>query len=394
MSAAIDGTEGGGNDCHPDHAPLILHVFPTFAVGGAQVRFAALANHFGSAFRHIVVALDGDISCGERLVPGLDISFPSVKAPKDSMLTNAWRFRSLLQRWHPDVLVTGNWGAIEFALANLPPISRHLHVVDGFGPEEREVQMGRRILMRRLILAGGDVIVPSRNLERIATEVWKLPSRVVKYVPNGVNLARFLPRTEPFAAIQGRLPVIGTVAALRAEKNLARLIRAFALLVRNRPARLIIAGDGAERAALAGLAADLGVSELVNFAGHIDDTPGLYSGFDLFALTSDTEQMPLSVIEAMASGLPVVSTDVGDVRTMLASENSPYVGSRDDDVISTLMARLLASPADMARIGAANRLKVEKDFDENVMFASWYKLWSGSASIGNPERVALNATSP
>ncbi len=391
MSAAIDRTEGDGNEYLPDRAPLILHVFPTFAVGGAQVRFAALANHFGSAFRHMVVSLDGDISCGERLNAGLDISFPSVEAPKDAMLTNAWRFRSLLQRWHPDVLVTGNWGAIEFALANLPPISRHLHVVDGFGPEEREVQMRRRILIRRLVLAGGDVVVPSRNLERIATEVWKLPSRVVKYVPNGVNLARFLPRTERFPTILGRPPVIGTVAALRAEKNLARLIRAFALLVRDRPARLVIAGDGAERAALAGLATELGVSDLVTFTGHIDDTPGLYSGFDLFALTSDTEQMPLSMIEAMASGLPVVSTDVGDVRTMLASENSPYVGSREDDVVSTLMAKLLASPEDMARIGAANRLKVEKDFDENVMFASWYKLWSGSSNVENPGLAALNA---
>ena len=57
------------------------------------------------------------------------------------MLANAWRFRSLLRRWRPDVLVTGNWGAIEFAMANLPSLTRHLHVVDGFGPEERETQI-------------------------------------------------------------------------------------------------------------------------------------------------------------------------------------------------------------------------------------------------------------
>jgi glycosyltransferase involved in cell wall biosynthesis len=354
---------------------LVLHVFPTFAVGGAQVRFAALANHFGSAFRHMVVSLDGDVSCRERLDPGLDISFPQVEAPKRAMLANAWRFRSLLRRWRPDVLVTGNWGAIEFAMANLPPLTRHLHVVDGFGPEERETQIRRRVLLRRMVLPRGKVIVPSRNLERIATEIWKLPARVVRYVPNGIDLARFsVLRGEPHTGP----PVIGTVAALREEKNLSRLIRAFSIAVREHPARLVIVGEGAERASLTALAVDLGVSGLVTFTGHRDDTPALYAGFDLFALTSDTEQMPMSVIEAMASGLPVVSTDVGDVRAMVAAENVPFVGPREDTAISGMLATLLASVETRARIGAANRVKAERDFDQVVMFAAWRALWAGT----------------
>ena len=332
-----------------------MHVFPTFAVGGAQVRFTALANHFGAEFRHIVVALDGETGCRERLDPALDIDFPSVAAPKNAMLANAWRFRALLRRWRPDVLVTGNWGAIEFAMANLPSLTRHLHVVDGFGPEERETQIARRVLIRRLVLSRGKVIVPSRNLERIATEIWKLPNGVVRYVPNGIDLTRFAPgtvlpgatRREWGHARWSTAPlVIGTVAALREEKNLARLLRDFALLVSAQscdalPACLVIVGDGDERAALTALAAELGVSGLVTFTGHRDDTPSLYAGFDVFALTSDTEQMPLSLMEAMASGLPVVSTDVGDVRAMLASENLPYVGAGDDTVVAGLLAGLL-----------------------------------------------------
>src|SRR5580658_5092807 len=354
---------------------FVLHVFPTFAVGGAQVRFAALANHFGPEFRHMVVSLDGDIGCRDRLDPGLDVSFPHVEAPKRAMLANAWRFRSLLKRWRPDVLVTGNWGAIEFAMANLPPLTRHLHVVDGFGPEERETQIRRRVLLRRLVLARGKVVVPSRNLERIATEIWKLPARVVRYVPNGIDLTRF--SSSPGAPRAGLL-VIGTVAALREEKNLARLIRAFAAAVREHPARLVIVGEGAERTALTALAAELGVSGLVTFTGHRDDTPALYAGFDLFALTSDTEQMPMSVIEAMASGLPIVSTDVGDVRAMVAPENAPYVGPRDDTAISGMLIGLLARPDARVRIGAANRAKAERDFDQSVMFAAWRGLWAGT----------------
>ena len=352
----------------------------------------------------MVVALDGDTSCRERLDPALDISFPTVDAPKNAMLANAWRFRSLLRRWRPDVLVTGNWGAIEFAMANLPPLTRHLHVVDGFGPEERETQIGRRVLIRRLVLGRGKVIVPSRNLERIATEVWKLPARVVKYVPNGIDLARFSSGPGMLSRDHEGPPVIGTVAALREEKNLGRLIRAFASAVRDGPAsmapgsrdsmapgrlrsvvpgsdlpgRLVIVGDGPERASLTSLAAELGVSELITFAGHRDDTPALYASFDLFALTSDTEQMPLSVIEAMASGLPVVSTDVGDVRAMLAPENAAYVGAREDAVIARSLAALLANPHDRARIGAANRAKAERDFDQAVMFRAWRGLWTGA----------------
>ena len=270
-------------------SPLVAHVFPTFAVGGAQVRFAALANHFGPRFRHLVVSLDGDTGCRERLDPALDVTFPAVEAPKNAMLANAWRFRGLLRRWRPDVLVTGNWGAIEFAMANLPAVTRHLHVVDGFGPEERETQIPRRILIHRLVLdrlalGRARVVVPSRTLERIATDVWKLSPGVVRYVPNGIDLDRFSPGAfPPGARVPGPPPVIGTVAALRAEKNLGRLIRAFALATKTQPARLVIVGDGPERAGLTALAADLGVADAVTFAGHRTDTPALYAGFDVFA---------------------------------------------------------------------------------------------------------------
>jgi glycosyltransferase involved in cell wall biosynthesis len=278
-------------------------------------------------------------------------------------------------------LVTGNWGAIEFAMANLPPLVRHLHVVDGFGPEERETQIRRRVLIRRLVLARGRVVVPSRNLERIATEVWKLPSRVVRYVPNGIDLTRFAPVGGEARGrdARGGPPVIGTVAALREEKNLARLIRAFAIAANEQPARLVIVGDGPERASLAELAAKLGVADRVTFAGHRTDTPALYASFDLFALTSDTEQMPLSVIEAMACGLPVVSTDVGDVRAMVAPDNAAFVGARDDAAIATLLTRLLASPEQRASLGLANRAKAERDFDQQAMFAAWRGLWTGTA---------------
>src|SRR5690349_5408770 len=85
-----------------ERAPHVVHVFPSFAVGGAQMRFAALANRFGRSFRHSVIALDGDLGCRDRLASGLAIDFPPVPAPKDAMVGNALRFRRLLRALAPD----------------------------------------------------------------------------------------------------------------------------------------------------------------------------------------------------------------------------------------------------------------------------------------------------
>jgi glycosyltransferase involved in cell wall biosynthesis len=352
-------------------APLILHAFPTFAVGGAQVRFAAIANHFGVEFRHIVVSLDGDLACRERLSPNLNATFPPVAATKHAMLSNTWRFRRLLHDWKPDVLVTYNWGAIEFALANVIPLTRHLHVVDGFGPEERNTQIPRRVRMRRFALSRTPVLLPSRNLVRIARDIWKLPSKVIRYVPNGIDLARFA--TDGGQRGAGE-PVIGTVAALREEKNVARLVRAFARL----PAgRLVIVGDGPQRPALEALAGSLGVSDRVRFAGHHQDTSPFYASFDIFALASDTEQMPLSVIEAMASGLPVVSTAVGDVPVMVATQNQPFITPLDDVALAEALATLASNPDTRRAVGFANLAKAQRDFDQAAMFDAHGALWRG-----------------
>ena len=327
-------------------APLLLHVFPTFAVGGQQMRFIALAAAFGSRYRHIVMAMDNDHACAARLAPGLDVRCEHIEVAKGATFGNVRRFRRRLRAIAPDVLVTYNWGAIEWAMANIPRRVRHIHVEDGFGPEERARQLPRRVLTRRLVLARSTVAVPSRTLWRIATEVWRLDPHRVRYVPNGIDLARFAGSREA-----GGEPVIGTVAALRPEKNLARLLRAFRLVADVMPARLVIAGDGPERPRLERITRDLGLSELVRFTGHLDDPAVLYRRFDVFALSSDTEQMPLSVIEAMASGLPVAATAVGDVAAMLAAENHAFVTPLEDAALAAAIAALARDAALRARVG-------------------------------------------
>jgi len=362
----------------------LLSVFATFRVGGPQVRFAALANHLGSRFRHIVVAMDNQFDCRDRLDPGLDVTLHPLAYRKASLLRNLGLFRGLLRRFNPDVLVTHNWGSIEWAMANAPRLVRHVHIEDGFGPEEAQAQLPRRVLTRRVLLRKSMVVVASRKLEQIATQVWKLDPGRVRFVPNGINCDRFAaPGLVPL--LPPGTPAIGTVAALRREKNLPRLLEAFRQVRANRPCRLAIAGDGPERAALEAQAQAMGLGGDVIFLGYRTDTELVYPGLKVFALSSDTEQMPISVIEAMAAGLPVASTDVGDVREMVCEENRDFVRGRGADDLVRSLAALLDAPS-AARIGALNQQRAREKFSQEQMFATYEALFTGAPTASGSAR--------
>lgn len=340
------------------------------------MRLCAVLNHFGARWRHSIVALNGDVACRERLRPEVPVAFPSVALPKGATLANVRRIRAVLREMRPDMVITSNWGSIEWAMANRGLGIGHLHVEDGFGPEERDRQLPRRVWTRRVALMGRNVVMPSRTLERIALDVWRLARRRVLYVPNGIDLGRFGGGARGTGGL-----VIGTVATLRAEKNLGRLLRAFAVLDAGLEARLVIVGDGPERAGLEGLAAELGVAERVMFAGHQADPSGFYAGFDVFALSSDTEQMPLSVLEAMAAGVPVVATEVGDVRAMVAPENARWLCAREDGALAGALRDALGDAAARGAVGAANRAKAVREYAQEAMFSAYGALFDGAAGL-------------
>ena len=357
-------------------------------MGGAQARFCAVANHHGRALRHAIVALDGNLGCRERLDPGLDLRVVDLPPGKQNPLGTLRRLRAVLDAVRPDLLLTHNWGSIEWALANALPFgagrARHVHVEDGFGPEERDRQIPRRVWARRFALRRALVALPSLVLLRLAREVWRLDATRLRYVPNGVDLARYAPAGDAGPAppvlapwtLAGDGPVVGTVTGLRPEKNLGRLLHAVARVPK---LRLAIVGDGPERAALGALAGTLGIAGRVAFAGHLPDPASAYRHLDLFALSSDTEQMPLSVLEAMAAGLPVAATAVGDVAAMVAAENAPFIVPRDAAALAAALARLADDAGLRGTVGAANRAKAARDYDTATMFAAWGQLLGAAA---------------
>jgi glycosyltransferase involved in cell wall biosynthesis len=366
----------------------LLHVFPTFAVGGAQVRFGALANALGREFEHIVVSLD-EVCGAERLVaPGVRLRLRLWRARKGRLsLGNLWTFRAILREERPDLLLTYNWGAIEWALADrFRPACPHLHVVDGFGPEEARRQLRRRVWMRRLALSGRTtVVVPSERLYKLAIESWRLDPNRVCHIQNGIDAGAL--------EDQGRRPldlrrhqderVFGALCGLRPEKNLARLLRIAAMLPKAPRWRLVVGGDGAERAALEMQARGLGLSERVNFLGYVAPPGALLGALDVFALTSDTEQMPLGVLEAMALGLPVLATDVGDLRAILPAECGAncLFAPADEAGFARTLAALLAAPDECRRLGALNRAKAA-EFRLDAMIGRYDRLLRRLAEPG------------
>jgi glycosyltransferase involved in cell wall biosynthesis len=357
----------------------VLHVFSTFSVGGPQIRYAQLANGFGQSFRHRIIAMDKNYGCLDRLRPELDVQVVEIPFVKGRTFYNSRQFRRALKDLSPDLLVTYNWGTIEWAMANWPRIVRHVHIEDGFGPEEATGQIARRVWARWLLLRRSTVVMPSQTLFRLATNVWNLNPSRVRYIPNGINCSLF---TSPSDAITpppwvGPRPIIGTVAALRREKNLGRLIRAVRLVLEETPCRLVIIGDGPERRALETIASDLGIADHVYFGGYVPNPEAYYRFFDIVALSSDTEQMPYSVIEGMAAGLPVVATAVGDIPQMVSRENLPFLTPCTDESLAAALRTVLSDPELRATVGTANRRKALNDYDERLMFAAYDTLFRG-----------------
>jgi glycosyltransferase involved in cell wall biosynthesis len=356
-------------------APHVVHVFPAFSTGGPEVRTCTLINALGDEFRHTVVALNGDTTGVSRLSRPDRITL----VPPDVALgpTTLLPFGRQLRHLAPDLLITYGWGGTDALFAALlQRIKRAVHIEDGFLPDEAQGQKPARLVARSLAFrVPHALIVPSRTLERIATSTWRLPAASVRYIPNGIDLDRFVPAT-PDTRAQARaalgIPltstVVGTVAMLRPDKNHARMLRAFSTASAGLDARLVLVGAGDCRPDLEALARSLGCAERVVFTGAITDPAYSYRAFDVFALSSDTEQMPISVLEAMATGLPVMSTDVGDVRDMLGDGAGGVIGPLgDDDAYVTIMRRLMANAELRRSAGESHRRRVAEQFGQDLM---------------------------
>ena len=361
--------------------PLLLHAFSTFKLGGPQARFVELANAFGPRFRHLIVAMDGCYEAGERLDPQVDWQPLPIKIVKGGALANRPAFEQTLREKRPDLLLTYNWGAIEWVAANhWPHFVPHTHVEDGFGPEEAHSLIPRRVWMRRVLLGLRRIptIVASRHLEAIARKHWWVPESRLCFIANGVRVPPKRKTWSAEAESDGERPiVIGTVAGLRPEKNIARLLRAFAALRKVYRVRLVIVGDGPERGNLEAFAESLGVAPDVEFTGYLKSPQEKLVAFDLFALSSDTEQLPIAMLEAMACSIPVVSTNVGDVAKIIPPVAQELISEADDADFVKILFKAMERRAQWPIWAEAGRKTVLRNYSVDHMIDTWRAVFEG-----------------
>lgn len=362
-----------------------LHLHSSFDPGGKELRAAQLINAFGPGIEHAIVsAVPGALGALAAIRPGLAAraleDFPSLQGrPTPGRLLALAR---AMQGY--DLVLTYNFGAMDAVLAHtlfaqhlgLPPLVHH---EDGFNADEAGALKPTRNWYRRIALHGvAALVVPSRQLEAVARQAWAQGPRKLHRIANGIPVSAYAQRPPANALPRvikraGEL-WLGTLAGLKPVKRLDRLVRAFATLPE--PWQLVIVGEGPERDAIRDAALALGVAHRVHLPGFVPDPARVVGLFDLFALASDSEQFPLSVVEAMAGGLAVAAPAVGDVAEMVAEANAPFITPPGDEAaLADALARLAGDARLRATVGAENRARAASCYDEGTMVAAYAALY-------------------
>lgn len=365
----------------------LLHLHSSFDPGGKEVRAVQLINAFGPKVHHTIVsAMPGALGAAR----GIARHVPVVLAPDDFPALQGRPTPGRLQQLARamlghDLVLTYNFGAMDAVLAHtlfaqflrLPPLVHH---EDGFNADEAERLKPARNWYRRIALGrASSLVVPSSRLEQIALGAWAQPAGRVVRIANGIATRAYRLKPAPDALPRvikqpGEL-WLGTLAGLKPVKNLTRLVRAFAALPE--PWQLVICGEGPEREAIRQAALDRDIAHRVHLPGFVADPAKVVGLFDLYALSSDSEQFPLSVVEAMAAGLAIASPAVGDIASIVAPENRPYiVAPGDEAALGAALAALAGDATLRGAIGAANRARAQKDFDEVAMVAAYRQVYA------------------
>ncbi|HEU0045766.1 glycosyltransferase family 4 protein [Sphingomonas sp.] len=371
-------------------APVrILHLHSSFDLGGKEARAVRLMTAWGDRARHTIVSGVPDALGARDAIPkGIAYEIaqdppPLTGRPSVSRYEAIARFTRRF-----DLVLTYNWGGIDGVMARrtfakgAPPVVHH---EDGFNADEADGLKPQRNIYRRVALpAAHALVVPSETLERIALGPWKQPRGRVHRIVNGIpTMAYAKPQQGAIPGLKRRDDevVIGALAGLRAVKDLPMLVRAVGGLAGK--VRLVIVGEGPERARIEGAAAAMGLSDRLLMPGFLP-SPHRYVGlFDVLALSSLSEQFPISVVEAMAAGVPIAAPAVGDVMAMVAAENRPYIIPAHNEVfLRDALHTLVSEPELRSYIGDANQRRARAEYDEALMIRRYRDLYEGA--LGRP----------
>lgn len=348
-------------------------------VGGAESVLAEIARRMDrERFDVEVICLYEAGPIGERLrSEGVRVSDRFLRHKGD--LAGAIRLARHLRRRRVDVFYYNNqpltqlWGWLAARIAGVAVVATAFHFTF-----RRPEGAGRGRLLNRLLGARVDVcFVLSERQEQYVIESEHVPAEKIVVVPNGIDTRRVAeraaagPETRSALGIPASATVVGIVAQLRPEKNHEMFLRVARGILTQHPAtRFLVVGGGDERARLERVATELGVSDAVSFLGTRSDVAELMGACDIGILSSHgrVETFPLSVLEFMAAGRPVVSTDVGAVDEIIAAGETGEIVAEDsvDEMVAAVNA-LIADPVRREEMGRAARARAFDRFDTGGM---------------------------
>ena len=368
----------------------ILQLIPGLPVGGAERMLLQLVTNLDRArYEVTVVSLHRLGSAMERdfAAAGLEVVFLEKRLGFDPRMF--WRVAGVLRRIRPDLVHTHR-PVLQYALPSLLGRfrTRTVHTVHNVAGREvtgRGSKLGHWLAIR----AGIAPVAICQAVADSVLDVYGVPPRAV--IPNGIPVAAFsAPRVRRGAWRAGLgLPddavIFTCVARLSAQKNVGALLQAFAGVRGGGATRLLLCGDGEERRPLELEARRLGLGERVRFLGSRTDVPEVLGASDVFVLPSLYEGHPLSVMEAMAAGLPVIATAVGGVPEVVrAGETGLLVQPGGVAALAAAMERLAGDAAERGRLGRRGAQVAAARFDVAHMAAAYDRLYQALLQPASP----------
>jgi glycosyltransferase involved in cell wall biosynthesis len=359
----------------------ILSIITGLAYGGAETQVVRLAIRLKSQGWEVsVVSLMPPKAYVEDLeAAGIPVFSLGIrrKLPDPRPVL---RLARIIRKWQPDVvhshMVHANFLArIVRLLAPFPVLVCTAHNIDE-GGRLREVLYRLTDLFCDLTTQ-----VSQAGLERYV-HVGAVPRHKIRYIPNGVDTERFKPNLEDRLKVRKELGVDGfvwlAVGRFDPQKDYPNMLQAFARVVRERSdTTLLIAGDGPLRKAMESMALDLGISGYVRFLGIRRDVSQLMNAADAYVMSSSWEGMPMVLLEASATGLPIVATDVGGNREVVLDGITGFlVPPRNPEALAEAMLRMMDLPEEKRReMGKAARQHIEKNFSLDRIVDMWEALY-------------------
>jgi glycosyltransferase involved in cell wall biosynthesis len=363
----------------------VLHIVPSFGFGGMEKIICAVIEGTANRHEHIVLPLDG-CSRAAAWIPHVNVQLLQF-AKSTSRHYFFQSLHTMVRTVRPHLLMTYNWGATDAIwLGRLAGIRHILHNEHGFNIEEGVTTVWKRDCIRFLVYRlSSRVIVVSHELQEMLRQRFLLSENKIQRIPNGIDTSYYSPDIGERQRVRKSLGfmdsdcVLGFSGRLDPVKNLDLLLNIFCKCrPHETPFRLLIVGDGPERQRLEAYCREKNFHQYVVFTGQQEQVLPYLRAMDVFLLTSLREQMPLTVLEAMAVGLPVISTRVGEVPYIIDEGEDGFI--RDRKPLAEAFEQPLRSLLDSSRqraMGLAARKKVLTRFQQNMMVKQYAQVIQG-----------------